>query len=151
MPTGAGAMEEEHMEDSPPPRLLPSPNGITLVKITPWHYITTSLQKVKKEERRLSSCSPVTLSPRGERTTPTLLQPRQPVLPIGVMGGAQVIMVGEQPEEVVNSQVVNLMAESSVEELAGIRPQRSPRQMVFVVTEIHEQRLFSIPRRSAAQ
>ena len=35
------------------------------------------------------------------------------------------------------------MAESSVEELAGIRPQRSPRQMVFVVTEQHEQRLSS--------
>ena len=35
---------------------------------------------LQKEERRLSSCSPVTLSPRGERTTPTLLQPRQPVL-----------------------------------------------------------------------
>jgi len=113
MPTGV-PMEEEQMEDSPPPRLLPSPNGITLVK---------------KEERRLSSCSPVTLSPRGERTTPTLLQPRQPVLPIGVMGGAQVFMVGGQQEEVINSQVVNLMVESSVEELAGVSPQRSPYQM----------------------
>ena len=29
------AMEEEQMEDSPPPRLLPSPNGITLVKVKP--------------------------------------------------------------------------------------------------------------------
>ena len=27
------AMEEEQMEDSPPPRLLPSPNGITLAKV----------------------------------------------------------------------------------------------------------------------
>jgi Rel/ankyrin family protein len=107
-------MEEEQMEDSPPPRLLPSPNGITLVK---------------KEERRLSSCSPVTLSPRGERTTPTLLQPRQPVLPIGVMGGAQVFMVGGQQEEMLNSQVVNLMVESSVEDLAGNSPHRSPHQM----------------------
>ena len=30
------------------------------------------------------------------------------------------------------------MAQSSVEEVAGIRPQRSPRQMVFVMTELHE-------------
>ena len=69
---------------------------------------------------------------------------------IGVMGGAQVFMVGGQQEEVINSQVrigyfiqmplvikveiilqvVNLMVESSVEELAGVSPQRSPYQMV---------------------
>jgi len=115
MPTGV-PMEEEQMEDSFPPRLLPtSPNGITLVK---------------KEERRLSSGSMVMVSPRGEKTTPTLLQPRQPVLPIGVMGGAQVFMVGgQQEEQVINGQVVNLMLESNVEDLAGVSPQRSPHHM----------------------
>merc|ERR1719189_355735 len=115
-------MEEDQMDDSSPPSLLP--NGITLVK---------------KEERRLSSCSPVTLSPRGERTTPTLLQPRQPVLPIGAMGGAQVYMVEGEQDEAITNQVVNLMVESSVEELAGLSPLRSAYQMGKCLIEIEEE------------
>ena len=35
-------MEEEQMEDSPPPRLLPSPNGITLVKVKPIQSFQTN-------------------------------------------------------------------------------------------------------------
>jgi len=123
MPTGVPMpMEEDQMDDSSPPSLLP--NGITLVK---------------KEERRLSSCSPVTLSPRGERTTPTLLQPRQPVLPIGAMGGAQVYMVEGEQEEAITNQVVNLMVESSVDELAGLSPLRSAHQMGKCLIEIEEE------------
>jgi len=55
-------MDEDQMDVCPPQKLQ---NGITLVK---------------KEERPISSSSPVTLSPRGETTTPILLQPRQPGL-----------------------------------------------------------------------
>ena len=74
-------MEEEQMEDSSPPTLLPSPNGITLVKVKPqFLFKCPHLERLQKEERRLSSGSTVMLSPRGEKTTPTLLQPRQPVL-----------------------------------------------------------------------
>ena len=74
------------MEDSFPPRLLPtSPNGITLVKVRAHSSIvfiqmSSSEYALQKEERRLSSGSMVMVSPRGEKTTPTLLQPRQPVL-----------------------------------------------------------------------
>ena len=47
-------------------------------------------------------------------------------------------------------QVVNLVADSSVEELARISPHRSPPQMVFVTAELNVQRFFSLRRRSAA-
>jgi len=103
-------MDEDQMDVCLPQKLQ---NGITLVK---------------KEERPISSSSPVTLSPRGETTTPILLQPRQPVLPIGVMGGAQVFMVGGQQEEVIDNQVVNVLVNSDVEELAKMSPHGSPSQ-----------------------